>query len=324
MEMNSTVIMIAAFVGVFGLIAALGVLLKEMSPTTAEDRLAVLTGQKSVSDKSGGVMKKQIVAEGAKGISTAIGRAAEKVGDVNLFFQQADSPITFETFLLMSLGTGGLAFVIGIIAKAPFLLLPICALVGLVGPYFWLSRKRQKRFKAFAKQMPDAMELISRALRSGHSLSSSMHVVIEEMPAPLSTEFSAAYEQQKLGIPMERSLRSMLTRMPNMDLKFFVTAIAIQKQAGGDLAEILDKISYVIRERFKIMGQVQALTGEGRISGVVLMALPIVLFFAVYYLNPPYVMTLFTHPTGRKMIAVAIFLQILGAWSIKKIINIKV
>jgi tight adherence protein B len=112
--------------------------------------------------------------------------------------------------------------------------------------------------------------------------------------------------------------------MPNLDLKFFVTAIAIQRQSGGDLAEILDKIGYVIRERFKIMGQVQALTGEGRISGIVLMAMPIVLFFAVYYLNPEYVMLLFTHPTGRKMAGVAIVLQIVGAFAIKRIIEIKV
>ena len=107
-------------------------------------------------------------------------------------------------------------------------------------------------------------------------------------------------------------------------MKFFVTAVVIQRQAGGDLAEILDKIGYIIRQRFKIMGQVQALTGEGRISGVVLMALPIALFFAVYYLNPDYVMLLFTDELGRKMIAGGIVLQVLGALWIKKIVNIKI
>jgi len=136
--------------------------------------------------------------------------------------------------------------------------------------------------------------------------------------------YGQAYEEQNLGIPIDQSLKNMLVRMPNMDLKFFVTAVAIQKQAGGDMAEILDKIGYIIRERFKIMGQVQALTGEGRISGVVLMALPIALFFAVYYLNPEYIMLLFTEELGRKMIAVAVVLQILGAITIKKIVNIKI
>jgi tight adherence protein B len=149
-------------------------------------------------------------------------------------------------------------------------------------------------------------------------------VVVEEMPAPISSEFSRAYEEQNLGIPIEQALKNMLKRMPNLDLKFFVTAVSIQRQAGGDLAEILDKISYIVRERFKIMGQVQALTGEGRISGVVLMALPIALFVAVYYLNPDYVMQLFTKELGRQMMGAAIVLQVLGAICIKKIVDIKI
>ncbi|MDF1747220.1 MAG: type II secretion system F family protein, partial [Gimesia sp.] len=155
-------------------------------------------------------------------------------------------------------------------------------------------------------------------------LSSGLSVVVQEMPAPISTEFALAYEEQNLGVPIDEALKSMLKRMPNLDLKFFVTAVVIQRQAGGDLAEILDKIGHIIRQRFKIMGQVQALTGEGRISGVVLMALPIALFFAVYYLNPDYVMLLFTDELGRKMIAGGIVLQVLGALWIKKIINIKI
>jgi len=168
------------------------------------------------------------------------------------------------------------------------------------------------------------MELVARALRSGHSLASDLHAVVEEMPEPISTEFAMAYEEQNLGVPIEAALKIMLSRMPNMDLKFFVTAVAIQKQAGGNMAEILDKIGYIIREHFKIIGQVQALTGEGNISGVVLMLLPIALFFAVYYLNPDYVMLLFTNELGRQMIAGAVVLQILGAVVIKKIVAIKI
>jgi tight adherence protein B len=144
------------------------------------------------------------------------------------------------------------------------------------------------------------------------------------MPEPIAKEFGMAYEEQNLGVPIEDALKSMLGRMPNMDLKLFVTAVIIQRQAGGNMAEILDKISYLIRERFKILGQVQALTGEGRISGVVLMGLPIALFLAVYHLNAEYVMLLFTDALGRKMMLVAVVLQILGAVCIKKIVDIKV
>jgi tight adherence protein B len=144
------------------------------------------------------------------------------------------------------------------------------------------------------------------------------------MPAPISMEFQTVYEEQNLGIPIDQALKNMLGRIPNMDLRFFVTAVCIQRQSGGDLAEILNKISHLVRERFKILGQVRALTGEGRMSGAVLMALPIALFFAVYYLNPDYVMILFDREEGRKMLFGAIVMQIFGAICIKKIIDIKV
>src|SRR5260370_18282461 len=138
-----------------------------------------------------------------------------------------------------------------------------------------------------------------------------MSVFVQEMPAPISAEFANVYEAQNLGIPIEQAMGDMLKRLPSLALKLFVTSVVIQRQTGGDLAEILDKISHIIRERFKILGQVQALTGEGRISGVVLMALPIALFFVVYHLNPQYVMLLFTAPLRRKMIAVSPVLQLM-------------
>jgi tight adherence protein B len=178
--------------------------------------------------------------------------------------------------------------------------------------------------KKFAAQLPDALELLARALRAGHSLGAGMSLVAEEMPAPIGKEFGMAFEEQNLGVSLEDSLKSLTKRVPNMDLKFFATAVVLQRQTGGDLAEILNKIGSLIRERFRIWGQVQALTGEGRLSGVVLLALPPVLFLAVYYLNPRYCMMLFTDPMGRQMLAGAVILQILGALVIRKIVNIKV
>src|SRR6185312_10671269 len=182
----------------------------------------------------------------------------------------------------------------------------------------------KKRFKTFGAQLPDALELISRALRAGHSLAAGFNLVQEEMPAPISIEFGRVFEEQNLGIPMEQALQSLADRIPNLDLKFFSTAIILQRQTGGDLAEILDKIGYIVRERFKIWGQVQALTGEGRLSGAVLLALPPLLFVAVYRLNREYVMQLFTDPMGQQMLAGAVVMQVLGALAIRKIVNIKV
>ena len=144
------------------------------------------------------------------------------------------------------------------------------------------------------------------------------------MGEPIASEFGRCYEEQNLGIPMEEALDGLASRVPNLDLRFFATAVILQRQTGGDLAEVLDKIGYIIRERFKIWGQVQALTGEGRLSGVVLLALPPALFAVMFKLNREYVMMLFQDPMGKKMLAFAIVMQLLGALVIKKIVNIKV
>jgi tight adherence protein B len=321
--MNPIIISLAAFLGATMLIVGIAALSGMFNVSKAEDRLAVMTGRKKELE-SEGIVKEELFRGGKAGVAGLLNGLMKRLEGMSRLFQQADCPISGEVFFGIMGVCGVLGFAALAIARAPLPLFPVGALLGSSLPVIWLLMRRRMRFKKFGKQLPDALELIARALRSGHSLSSGLHVVVEEMPAPISTEFGQAYEEQNLGVPIEQSLKNILVRMPNLDLKFFVTAVIIQKQAGGDMAEILDKIGYIIRERFKIMGQVQALTGEGRISGVVLMALPIALFFAVYYLNPTYIMLLFTEELGRKMIAVAVILQILGAITIKKIVNIKI
>jgi len=322
--MSPLIISIVAFVGVTALVGAVAFLMRDFSKNAAEDRLEVMTGRKARESQSEGIMKEEFLREGYAGVVGMFSGLTSRFAQLGQLFEQADSPVKAEAFFAISAVCAAVGVFLAYIGHSPIPLYPVAGLLTGAGPMVWLLMRRKGRFKRFAKQLPDALELVGRALRSGHSLASGLHVVVEEMPSPISTEFSIAYEEQNLGIPLEQALKNMLSRMPNMDLKFFVTAVAIQRQAGGDMAEILDKISYIIRERFKIMGQVQALTGEGRISGVVLMVLPIALFFAVYYLNPDYVMLLFTEELGRKMIAVAAVLQVLGAITIKKIVNIKI
>jgi tight adherence protein B len=201
---------------------------------------------------------------------------------------------------------------------------PVGALVMFTLPWGWLYMKRAGRLKKFASQLPDAMELVARALRAGHSLAAGMHVVAEEMPDPVAKEFRRVYEEQNLGIALEEALNNMCHRVPNLDLRFFVTSVNIQRQTGGDLAEILDRIGHVIRERFKILGQVKALTAEGRLSGIVLVAMPIGLFLMMLYMKPDYIQLLWTEPMGVKMSIGAIVLMIIGSYAIKKIVDIKV
>ena len=322
--MSPLVLSIIIFAAVTAMVAAAAFAFSDFGNTKAEDRLDILAGLKTPELQARGLLREDVIQEGVQGLSGAIARVAARMGSMRNLFIQADSPISANVFVGISAGFALLGTVGAIIARTPLPLYPPIALMFGSLPLMWLVLRRKSRFKKFGKQLPDALELVGRALRSGHSLASGLHVVVQEMPAPIASEFANVYEAQNLGIPIEQAMRDMLKRMPNLDLKFFVTSVVIQRQTGGDLAEILDKISHIIRERFKILGQVQALTGEGRISGVVLMALPIALFFVVYHLNPDYIMLLFTDELGRKMIAGAAVLQVLGAVCIKKIVNIKV
>lgn len=316
---------IVAFIGAAALAAAIVNLVFDFQATKAEDRLEVLAGggRSPSAEARKGIVKEDLVQLG-KGTLQGLNKFTQNFGSWGLYLEQADSPVTFWQLIMIAAGCGVVGSAAAFVARAPVALVPIIGIIVSFMPFVWMSFRRAARFKAFAKQLPDALELIGRALRSGHALGSGLNLVVHEMPNPIAHEFSLAYEQQNLGVSIETALKSMLKRMPNLDLKFFVTAVAIQRQCGGDLAEILDKIGYVIRERFKILGTVQALTGEGRLSGVVLMILPIAIFIAVYYLNPSYVMLLFTTPLGKKMITAGIVMQVMGAYVINKIIDIKV
>ena len=323
--MSVGLISVVAFVFVASLVAGLYFVTRDLGKTSEEERLEVLTGRRREESEGDTLLKGgELLKETAASASSMMGRLGKKFTSLGMYLDQGDCNVTAEKFLMIVLGGLGAGAFAGWAARLPAPMYPVCGIMAGSLPWMWAWWKRRARYKKFAAQLPDAMSLIARALRSGHSLPSALSVISEEMPKPLSTEFGMAFEEQNLGVPIDRALRSMLKRMPNLDLKFFVTAVAIQKQSGGDLAEILDKISYVIRERFKILGTVAALTAEGRLSGIVLMALPFALFIAVYAMNPEYVMLLFTSEVGRKMVGIAVFMQILGAIVIKKIVDIKV
>jgi len=191
-------------------------------------------------------------------------------------------------------------------------------------PLLYLARRRKKRINKLVQQLPDVFELCSQALRAGHSLASGIHLVSQQMPDPAGTEFARVFHEQNLGIKIEEALKNMADRVDQLDVRFFVTAVLIQRQTGGDLAEVLDKIGTVIRDRIHLFGQVQALTAEGRLSGWVLLALPVLVFFVELFLNPDYAGMLLYDPTGRFLLFTAIAMQLMGMAMIKKIVNIKV
>jgi tight adherence protein B len=322
--MSPLLISIAAFFGVAALVGAIAMLLRGGENSRTEDRLAVLTAVKGSGGPKGMLKESGVLSQPLEGTQGALAEFLNRFRNLSLLFEQADTSLTPAKFFAISAGMGVAGSIAGAATGINPAVIPAFTILAGVLPLIWLVMRRRRRLRKFAKQLPDALELIARALRAGHSLAAGFNLVADEMSAPIGVEFQRCYEEQNLGIPLDDALRSLTDRVPNLDLKFFATAVILQRQTGGDLAEILDKIGELVRERFRIWGQVQALTGEGRLSGIVLLALPPVLFATVWYLNPEYVMVLFTDPMGKKMLAGGVVMQILGALVIRKIVNIKV
>ncbi len=321
--MSPIIIYTAVFCGVAALVGCLAFIFHGDKNAEVEDRLSALTTGKKGHGNSAGDHKGLLSTMRYEGIGSAE-KFVSRYLNLRLLFEQANVAMTVPLFLGIACGLGVIGLALPTIAGFSVAFAPFLALSLAVLPMVWLLFKRKRRLSKFASQLPEALELIARALRAGHSLASGFNLVAHEMSDPIGGEFSRTFEEQNLGKPLEEALEDLTKRVPNLDLKFFVTAIVLQRQTGGDLAEILDKIGHLIRERFQIWGQVQALTGEGRLSGVVLLALPPVLFIVVYRMNPDYLMLLFTDDLGKKMLIGGIVSQLLGALVIRKIVNIRV
>ena len=299
------------------------VLMPSAEASATEDRLAQMASR-----RRGGPVEDQkqesYLRFGSEKDSSPFGQILENLPALGDYLEQADIKIQPGKFGFICLAFFALGIVTCVVTPVPVLLGPIFGLLLMGLPVGWLLVKRKRRLGKFSNQMPEALELLSRSLRAGHSLNAGFGLVAGEMEAPLATEFGRCFEEQNFGIPLEEAIEDMAKRIPNMDLRFFATAIVLQRQTGGDLSEILDKIGHLVRERIMIQGQIQALTGEGRMSGIVLLAMPPTLFLVMLKMNYDYVVLLFTDPIGKVMMVGALVTQIIGALVIKKIITIKV
>ncbi len=319
--MLTIVIAISVGLGVTALIGGVAMALRPSADNTAEDRLSVLTGAK----KPDGQPEEATLLTGSLEEKRALAdELLARLGNIENLMEQADVRMSGSKFLTICVFSAAAGGAVCVATPTPNYLVPLFAIVTGGLPVVWLLYKRKKRMALFNQQLPEALELLSRSLRAGHSLVAGFGLVASEMQDPIRREFGRTFEEQNLGITLEEALEEMTVRVPNMDLRFFATAVLLQRQTGGDLAEILDKIGRLIRERFKLAGQIQALTGEGRLSGIVLLGLPPTLFGVMFYLNPEYAMVLFKDEAGRKLMAGALVLQLIGALVIRKIINIKV
>jgi tight adherence protein B len=191
-------------------------------------------------------------------------------------------------------------------------------------PFVYAGVKRSRRFRCFEQLFPQAIDLLARAVRAGHSFNTSLELIGDELAEPVGGEFRKLFEEQKFGLPVREALLNLAERVPLVDVKFFVTSVMLQRETGGNLAEILDKLSYVIRERFKILRQVQVFTAQGRMSMRILMALPPMMVVVLGAINPALMRVLFTDPLGHVLIVAGILLQGTGYLLMRRVINIEV
>jgi tight adherence protein B len=232
--------------------------------------------------------------------------------------------ITVSRFLLITIALTCIMLVIILVLTKSILIGLLGAVIVSIVPFGYLHFKIQQRLERFTELFPDALTMVSRSLRAGHSFTSAIQLIGQEISDPVGELFKTAYEQQLLGLRITETLQNLNERIESLDLRFFTTAVAINTDVGGNLAEILDNLAQTIRERLKIRRQVKVYTAQGRMSGYVLGALPVVTFLIFNILNPKYESVLYRETTGRYVLAFAVFMQLIGFWVIRRIIRIRI
>lgn len=251
-------------------------------------------------------------------------RRSTRVSDLQKMLAQADISLRVSNFLGISALTGVAATIIAYVLSKRVEVAWIALLVGFVLPYSYASVRRNKRFEKFEELFPEAIDTLARAVRAGHAFTTALEMITAEVSEPVAGEFRQLYEEQKFGMPVRDALLNLTDRMPLVDVKFFVTAVMLQRETGGNLAEILDNLSYVIRERFKIQRQVRVYTAQGRLTMALLMGMPPIIVTAMLLLNPSFIHPLFSDPIGHFLLVAGITLQTIGYFVIRKIIRIQV
>jgi tight adherence protein B len=313
------------FIGVTALVLCAYLAATSMSSVLADRRLAKRlrdVGQfAEVIDGAGLVM--QEAAGPLPALDGYLKRSSAGSGLARLI-EQSGIRTTPSAMLLISLLLGT-AVAVGAFLAVRHPLAPIVAgLVGAVLPFAWLAQRRSARFRKFEEQFPEALDLLSRAIRAGHAFQSAMGMVGDELPEPAGPEFKKTFERQNFGLPLRDAMDEMADRLAILDVRFFVTAVAIQRETGGNLSEILDNLAHVVRERFKIRRQVRVHTAHGRFTGYVLLALPAALGAALSFISPDHMKMLFQERMGQTMLVAAMVMQTVGFLWIRQVIKIEV
>jgi tight adherence protein B len=240
------------------------------------------------------------------------------------FIEQSGIKTTPSALVLFSLGAAvGCGAIAGIFIHQPFVA-PIIAALAACTPFLWLKQRRAARLRKFEEQFPEALDVLSRAIRAGHAFQTALGMAADELPTPVGPELKKTFDQQNFGLPLREALNELAERVAILDVRFFVTAVLIQRETGGNLSEILDNLAHVVRERFKIQRQVRVHTAHGRFTGYVLLALPAFLAVALSFINPEHMQPLFREHMGQTMLIGAMVMQAVGYVWIRKVISIEV
>ncbi len=251
-------------------------------------------------------------------------RRSERVSNFQILLSQAGLEMRAGNMLLICLASGIVLAVVAVVIGKQMVFGWAGFFLGALLPYSYASYRRSRRFQKFEELFPEAIDTLARAVRAGHAFTTAIEMISNEVAEPISSEFRKLFEEQKFGMPVRDALLNLAERVPLVDVKFFVTAVMLQRETGGNLAEILDNLSYMIRERFKILRQVRVFTAQGRLTMMLLMALPPVIVMVMLIMNPSFIRPLFTDPMGHAAIVIGITLQTIGYFVIRRLIQIQV
>ncbi len=251
-------------------------------------------------------------------------RRSSRVSELQIMLAQGGLDLRAGNFLGISALSGVVVGVVAYILSGRAEVGWVAVLIGAVLPYAFASVRRNRRFEKFEELFPEAIDTLARAVRAGHAFTTALELITNEVAEPVAGEFRQLFEEQKFGMPVRDALMNLTERIPLVDVKFFVTAVMLQRETGGNLAEILDNLSYVIRERFKIQRQVRVYTAQGRLTMALLMGMPPIIVSLMLFLNPGFIHPLFADPIGHALVAAGISLQTIGYFVIRKIIRIQV
>lgn len=250
--------------------------------------------------------------------------ATEKGSALSRWIEQTGVKVSLSGIVVMAIGAGiPIGLVTGMIVRHPWA--TVCGgIAGMTVPFIVLHVKRGRRFHRFEEKFPEALDLMARALRAGHAFVTGLKMVADELEDPVGPEFRKTFDEQNFGLPVQDALKNLTERVPLIDVRFFATAVTIQRDTGGNLAEILENLAHVVRERFKILQQVRVYTAHGRLTGYVLLALPFTLAIALSFINPDHMNLLFRERMGQMLLAAALVLQFIGYLWIKQVVKIEV